>query len=335
VDFWRWGLNNYDVGRVDEACSDIDKALAKDPKAGLAYALRAIIEVVQNERPQALASAEKAVALTPSAAAKIALSYARQADFRLEAARETLLSAVREHPEDSLAWARLAELWLMFAERGKALDAARKAETLAPDLARTQIVLGFAALSDNREAGSKTAFERAISLSSDDPLAHLGLGLAKIKRGHLEEGRSELEAAVALDSSNALLRSYLGKAYYEEKRPPLEGKQYNIAKELDPADSTPYFYSTIDKQTTNRPVQALHDLQKAIELNGNRAVYRSRLLLDSDLAAREASIARIYTNLGFQQRALVEGWKSVNADPSNFSAHRFLADSYLLRTAAP
>ena len=39
--------------------------------------------------------------------------------------------------------------------------------------------------------------------------------------------------------------------------------------------------------------------------------------------------AAIYTDLGFQQLALVEGWKSVNTDPSNFSAHRFLADSYL------
>ncbi len=316
------------VGRVVEARADIDKALAKDPKAGLAYALRAIIEVVRNERPQALASAEKAVALTPSAAAKIALSYAQQADFRLEAARDTLLSAVSQHPEDSLAWARLGEMWLMFGERGKAMDAARKAEALAPDLARTQIVLGFAALSDNREADSKTAFERAISLSSDDPLAHLGLGLAKIKRGHLVEGRRSLEAAVALDSSNALLRSYLGKAYYAEKRSPLDGQQYSIAKELDPADPTAYFYDAINKQTTNRPVEALQDMEKSIELNDNRAVYRSRLLLDSDLAARSASQARIYTDLGFQELALREGWKSVNTDPSNFSAHRFLADSY-------
>jgi hypothetical protein len=51
-------------------------------------------------------------------------------------------------------------------------------------------------------------------------------------------------------------------------------------------------------------------------------------LLDSDLAARSASLARIYSDLGFQELALVEGWKSVNTDPSNFSAHRFLADSY-------
>jgi hypothetical protein len=51
-------------------------------------------------------------------------------------------------------------------------------------------------------------------------------------------------------------------------------------------------------------------------------------LLDADLAARSASLGRIYTDLGFQQIALVEGWKSVNYDPADFSGHRFLADSY-------
>ncbi|MCI0563109.1 MAG: TonB-dependent receptor, partial [Nitrososphaera sp.] len=96
----------------------------------------------------------------------------------------------------------------------------------------------------------------------------------------------------------------------------------------DPKDPTPWFYDAIHKQTTNRPVEALHDLQKAIELNDNRAVYRSKLLLDEDLAARSASLGRIYNDLGFQQLGLVEGWKSVNTDPSNFSAHRLLADNY-------
>ena len=69
-------------------------------------------------------------------------------------------------------------------------------------------------------------------------------------------------------------------------------------------------------------------LQKAIDLNDNRAVYRSKLLLDQDLAARSAALGRIYIDLGFEQRALFEGWQSINADPSDYSAHRFLADTY-------
>ena len=133
---------------------------------------------------------------------------------------------------------------------------------------------------------------------------------------------------MSLDPGQSLLRSYLGKAYFEAKREDLVGREYELAKQADPKDPTPYLYDAIAKQTTNRPVEALESFQKAIELNDNRAVYRSRLLLDSDEAARSASLGRIYSDLGFQDRALVEGWSSVNTDPANFSAHRFLADSY-------
>jgi tetratricopeptide (TPR) repeat protein len=137
-----------------------------------------------------------------------------------------------------------------------------------------------------------------------------------------------LRSLWGLDPNNSRIRSYLGKAYYDEKQDKLARDQFEIAKELDPLDPTPWFYDAIRKQTTNRPVEALHDLQKSIELDENRAVYRSKLLLDQDLAARSASLGRIYTGLGFEQLAQVEGWKSIDTDPANFSAHRFLADSY-------
>ena len=320
-----WLLN---VGRQDEAQADIDAALKRDPNAGLAHALRAIIDVVRNERSQALAEADKAVALSDTAAARIALSYAQQADFRIEAARDTLLVAVKDHPEDALAWARLSELWLALGNRREATAAAEKAVSLQPGLGRTQSVLGFAALAEIRTAQAQTAFQRAIALDSADPLPHLGLGLAQIRQGHLEEGRGELETAVGLDSNNALLRAYLGKAYFEEKRGPLDAQQLGIAKTLDPLDPTAYFYDAIRLQTENRPIEALHAVDAAIERNDNRAVYRSRLLLDSDEAARGTGLARVYNDLGFQDLALVEGWKSVNTDPSDYSAHRLLADSY-------
>ena len=108
----------------------------------------------------------------------------------------------------------------------------------------------------------------------------------------------------------------------------LSATQFATAKQLDPMDPTPWFYDAILKQSVNRPVEALQDMQKSIELNDNRAVYRSRLLLDQDLAARSASLGSIYSSLGFSQIALVEGWKGTNYDPADFSSHRLLADSY-------
>jgi tetratricopeptide (TPR) repeat protein len=317
------------VGRVDEAKADLERALKLDPNSSVALALQSIIAVTQNEKETALDLAGKAVQSNPnSAEAHIALSYAQQANFNLEGALSSVKEAVRVQPENALAWARLAELQLSFGRLNDALNAAQKAVTLNPDISRTQTVLGFALLTEVRTGEAKRAFEKAIELDQADPLPRLGLGLSKIREGELDEGGRDIEIAASLDPNNSLVRSYLGKTFFEEKRTKKSSEEYGISKELDPSDPTPYFYDAILKQTTNRPVEALHDMEKAIELNDNRAVYRSQLLLDSDLAARSASLARVYSDLGFQQLALVEGWKSENTDPSNFSAHRFLADSY-------
>ena len=317
------------VGRVDEAQASIADALQQNPNDGMAYALRAVINVVQNNNEQALADGNQAVALSPdSSAAKIALSYAQQANYQIPAARDTLLQAVDEQPGAPLAWARLSELQLMLGDGRQARIAADRALAIAPNSERAWITRGFTALAEFKNAAAMAAFKRAITLSSSDPMAHLGLGLARISDGNLAAGGRDIEVAVALDSNNALLRAYLGKTYFEEKRTPLDTEQFAIAKQLDPNDPTAYLYDGILKQTLNRPVEAVQDLEQSIELNDNRAVYRSRLLLDKDRAARGTSLARAYKDLGFTQLGVNESTESLAVDPSNAAAHRFLSDSY-------
>ena len=318
------------VGRVDDASVYLDRVLKADPNNAGAQALQSIIAVVQNRKDEALGLAKKAIALDPqSSASWTALSYAQQARFDLQGAKDSARQAVSVNPNDAFAHARLAELWLSEGYLNMALEEAQRAVSINPNLARTQTVLGYAYLTQIRIAEARVAFEKATALNPGDPQPRLGLGLAKIRKGDLEGGRQDIEIAASLDVNNSLVRSYLGKAYYEEKREKLSGDQFKIAKQLDPMDPTAYFYDAILKQSTNRPVEALQDIQKSIELNNNRAVYRSGLLMDQDLAARSASQAQIFNNLGFQQPALVEGRKSVSIDPTNFSAHRFLADAYL------
>ena len=320
------------TGGVEAAAKDIEHALALAANDSGALALQTIVAVANNDTGKALATGQRAVDASPkSAAAHIALSYARQAAFDLDSARASLETAVQLDPNDALAWARLAEIRSSQGYLDEALEAAQKAVAIEPNLSRTQTVLGFAYLTRVQTAEARAAFEQAIGFDQDDPLPKLGIGLAKIRDGELDEGSRDIEVAVSLDPGASVVRSYLGKAYFEAKRKGLDTREYDVAKEADPNDPTPWFYDAITQQTTNRPVEALESLNEAIERNDNRAVYRSRLLLDSDLAARSASLGRIYTDLGFQQTALVEGWNSVNTDPSNFSAHRLLADSYAAR----
>ncbi len=317
------------VGRADEASRAIAQALDLDPRNSDAFALRAIISVAQNDRGAALIFARNAVRFgEKSAAALIALSYAEQANFDIEQALASAKKAVDLEPQNALAWARVAELEMSLGKLDEGLQAARRAADLNPNLARAQTVLGFANLTRIDTKAAKTSFEKAIALDQADPLPRLGLGLARIRENDLEAGRREIEIAANLDPASSLLRSYLGKAYFEERRENLAGTQFDLAKQLDPRDPTPWFYDAIRKQLVNRPTEALRDLEQSIELNDNRAVYRSQLLLDRDRAVRETSLARIYDDLGFDQPALVEASKSLSIDPANHSAHRFLSDTY-------
>lgn len=323
------GALQLSVGRVDSADMDLQQAQTASAQRGDALALLAVMALVQNQKEAARQLIDQAMARQPiSSGVHMANAYVQQAFFDLDGARASVRTVTQKDPDNALAWARLSELYLSGGERNQALRAAQRAAELQPDLAHTMTVLGFAYLSQIKTQKAKQAFSKAIVLDSAAPMARLGMGLAKIRDGQLAEGRADIEIATALDPGNSIIRSYLGKAYFEEKRDDPASVQFAAAKQLDPADPTAWYYDAIRKQSINRPVEALHDLQTSMDLNDNRAVYRSRLLLDEDLAARSASIGRIYRDLGFEQLALVQGWKSVNTDPSNYSAHRFLADSY-------
>jgi Tfp pilus assembly protein PilF len=91
-------------------------------------------------------------------------------------------------------------------------------------------VLGFAYLTEVKTDFAAAAFERAITLDSADPLPRLGMGLAQIRDGDLESGGRNVEIAASLDPENALVRSYLGKVYFEEKRGKLDEREYATAK---------------------------------------------------------------------------------------------------------
>jgi Flp pilus assembly protein TadD len=303
--------------------------LAKQPDAASELAEQTVTAIAQNRVQDSEELARQAIETdSQSAAAYMAQSYVDQANFDIPAALSNSKKAAELAPDNAMTQARLAEVWLMNGDLGAARSAAEKAVSLDPNNSHTQTVLGFSSLREIKSDNAISAFEKAIQLDSSAPLPRLGLGLAMIREGELAEGRREIETAVLLDPNSALLRSYLGKAYFEEKRDDRASTQLSMAKELDPNDPTPWYYDALLKQIKNRPAEALEDMQTSIALNDKRAVYRSRLLLDQDEAARNTSQARIYSDLGFDKLAINQANRSVQNSPETHSAHRLLSDSY-------
>lgn len=316
------------VGQAVLAGEDIQQVLTRNPEDAEALALDSVRVLTQNNKEKAYELAIKAVEASPSSAvAYSALSYAEQARFNLDKALNAANQAVKNAPSDAMAYARKAELELSLGDMEESAGSIGQALKLNPNVERTQTIAGFSFLLKTEISKALDTFNRAISLDSTAPLARLGLALTKIRLGNLNEGRKDLEMAASLEPSNSLIRSYLGKAYYEERRSNLSDDQFKLAKEFDPKDPTPNFYDAINKQITNRPIEALEDIQRAIELNDNRAVYRSNLQLDKDLAARQVGLGRIYNTLGFDDVANRQAVKSLINDPTNYTAHRLLSDS--------
>ena len=168
-------------------------------------------------------------------------SYALQARFDIEKARQSAERAVHLAPQDALAWARLAELELSLGHIDRATAEARKAAELDPNQPRTQTVLGFADLTNIEIDKAETAFKHAIDFDPADPFPRLGLGLAKIRRGKLDEGTEQIETAAILDPDNALIRSYLARLTTNKNEQSLHAPNLPLQKHLTPMIQRPGF----------------------------------------------------------------------------------------------
>ena len=206
---------------------------------------------------------------------------------------------------------------------------------------------GFLLAAEYKFRDAIIAFNKAIAIDPALGNAWLGRGLCKRRAGVSPASReranrdeagetpalrsswlSDLLTAAALEPRRSLYRSYAGKAFSDIGDSRLAGKELDYAKKLDPNDPTPWLYSALENYQQNRDNEAVRDLERSIDLNDNRAVYRSRLLLDQDHATRSASLAKIYQNAGLDDVALREAAKAVSYDYANYSAHQFLAESY-------
>lgn len=316
-------------GQADSADQRLDQALARDPGNALALGLRAQMRLVQNRRPEARAAAEQAVAAHPdSPSALIALSLVEQSAFALDAALAASRKASAAAPESAAAAIQESRLLFGMGRLEEASARAEQARRLAPADSQVLSTWGFLQLARGNQDAAADAFTRAIAADSTRGEPHLGLGLVHFRQNRTQEALDELRKASLLEPQVALYHSYLGKAYYELREDALAAKHLALAEQLDPRDPTPYLYDAIRLEAANRPVEAMQALLTSAALNDNRAVYRSRLLLDEDQATRAATLGRVFDQVGFDRLGWQEGASSVTQDPANYSAHLLLTDAY-------
>ena len=308
------------VGRVDEARAGLSGVAAGNPGRRALERMIAAVKFSEKEEwdPESIVTSGEAVAE----------SYYLQSRSDLRGAREAAHRATQLTSENGYAWTRLAELEFSFSRTKEATAALENALRLTPRNAQTHALKGFVLSADNLIEEARQSFEEAVRLDGALGNGWLGLGLTKIKRGDLKGGRADLQTAATVEPTVSGFHSYLGKAFSMEDKAIDARKDLDLAKRLDPNDPTPLLYSALELQQRNRTNQAITDLEKSIELNDNRRVFRSQQLLDQDKAVRSANLAKIYQNAGMRDVAVREATRAVENDYTNPSAHLFLANSF-------
>jgi tetratricopeptide (TPR) repeat protein len=306
------------VGQVNEAQAMLNTV---DEQSRLAGALRQVIASVTLKPFTEKAPPELATEW-------LAKSYYLQSQYKLQPALEAARRATKKSPLFGFAWARVAELEFGFGHAAEAKLALDKAIALSPRNAQALALRGFVLSAQNRLGEALRSFDDAIAVDGALGNAWLGRGLCRIRTGDAEAGRRDLQTAAALEPNRSLLRSYLGKAFSNAGEAGQAGKELELAERLDPNDPTPWLYSALLNRQENRVNAGVDDLEKSLDLNDNRRVYRSRLLLDQDRAVRSASLATIYQRDGMVDVSVREAARAVASDYGNHSAHLFLADSF-------
>ncbi|MCI0747125.1 MAG: TonB-dependent receptor [Verrucomicrobia subdivision 3 bacterium] len=306
------------VGRVEEAESDL-KSVPADSL--VANALREVIATVRNETLASLPTSK-------TGSEWMARSYYLQSKGQLTEALNAAREATSRSPNFGAAWIRAGELEFGFGRTAAALEAVDKGLRISPRNAQGLALRGFLLAARNRNRESLESFNQAIEIDGALGNAWLGRGLVKIRRGDGVGGREDLQVAATLEPQRAVLRSYLGKAWQHAGDPARARKELDLAKRLDPNDPTSWLYSALLHQEQNQINEAVKDLEQSKDLNDNRSLFRSRLLLDQDQAVRSANLATIYRDAGMFEYSAQEAARAVNYDYGNYSAHLFLANSY-------
>jgi tetratricopeptide (TPR) repeat protein len=319
------------LGKVEEARRLFTAAAAgTSPLAQvLARCYLAQMDIVQNRKEEAKSQADQALALRPtSPLALLTRALVDIAYFQLPAAQGRLEQALTADPLFVDAALYLGRIYLGGNYFTKARRTADQALSQAPRDARVLSLAGFVNIAFRHFKKAQELFTKAIQESPRLGEPHLGLAICQFRFREMNQGLMEMLTATLLDPRLSSYQSELGKAFYQVRAFDKALATWDYAAKLDPKDPTPHFYKGIALTDLNRPGEAVQSINRSIALNDNRAVFRSRLLLNRDQSTRNYNLARAYSQLGLGDWALSKALTAVKLDPLNASPHLFLANAY-------
>ncbi|MBL9139952.1 MAG: TonB-dependent receptor [Verrucomicrobiales bacterium] len=248
-------------------------------------------------------------------------SYVLQARLDLPGAAQAARQATQLSPNLGHAWIRYAELEWSLGHWRETRSALARGRELSPRSPRIGVLEGYLHWASADIPRARAAFDEARSLDGSVGDAWLGLGLCAAYEGANDEARRLFQIAATLEPQRAVTRSYLGRAFDAARDRVLAEHEFELALRLDSSDPTGWLYRGIHHQQTHALNRSVLDLEESVARNDNRALFRSRLLLDTDRAMRQADLSLSYAETGLSEVAARAASRALEQDYANASAH--------------
>lgn len=328
----RQGFALHQAGRVAEAASLYDRALALSPALFDALHLRGVAACQAGRHAEGLPFLEQALAARPGDAAargnfvlaRFAVARALRAEGRLEEALAAYDALLTLAPEHQAAQFNRANLLRALGRLEAAVAGFGAALALKPADVPALLNRGEALLALGRGAAALADFTHAADMAPDDPVPAINRGAALRSLGRRDEALAVAEAAMARFPTHAPAWDLLGVVLGDLKRraDALAALERAVALAPDDAGFRGHLAGTL--RDLGRLEEALEAYDRALSLHPSAELLAGKagVLMDQGhgtaaLAAFDAAVARDPGHVeahGFRSLALLaigrwrEGW---------------------------
>ena len=283
------------MDEVKKARREIESALAIYSDYGPAFNVLAAIDYLEGNAAEAEAASRKALRLDPSdTMAMVSLGGVLTETGRFEEAEKILEEAVLK----------------------------------APDYSSANAQRGYLSLMTEKTAEAQKDFNTAYAA---DPTNHTllnGKALALLKEGKVDEAIRLLLISGTIEPKRSQTHSFLAIAYHQKRDFEKALAEIQLAEELDPKDSLPYYIANLIYQDIYMPFKAITASRKALEL----LPFQKSLNLVEDTKAGTANVGSALLGLGMQEWSdsfAQEGYDSFRPSSHFQAARRYHSNYYV------
>lgn len=277
-----------------------DHVLQLDPKNGLAWYIKGLLQLVDKKSAESEASLWKAIEYKPDwipPVTALAGLLAQRGD--LKGSEQVIRQALARNPQNIEAHYLLAAFLIGQSHATEAEDVFRQIKTLGEsEPANRGVLARYYVVSGNKKAaeaeyeeilknhpddlqnsrqlaavylqlGRTSDAEKLLSdlskTSPNDPKTLLFLGGLRVDEGQLEEGIRDIQHAAQLQPQWSLPQYFLGLAYLRENKLDLAQGALNSAAQLDPNFLAPRLILAQLDLNQGKPERAIATLENAVE----------------------------------------------------------------------